>query len=392
MYWVKRHLGAPVLVLSLVLTAILALVACDSDAPEAPVQAPVPTTAGIEPTVAPASVAPPRQMQASEPTVTPAVSRLATPPPPTTRPIRPSPPTATPEQAPPEPEQPAGPTLPSAIVDVHGNEVVVEDVSRIVVMNGDVTEVVYALGLGGNVVAVDTSATYPQQALALPKIGYQRSLSAEGILSMAPTVVIGNTNAGPPEVLEQIRATGVPVVILDNVSTIAGASRKIRSVAQALGVPEKGEELAAALEEQIGEVIALSAQAEDKPTAVFLYMRGLDSLFLIGQDHLSHELFEASGAVSGAAKVGVMAPFIPLTAEALAATDPDCIVVLTAGLESVGGEEGLLRIPGVGQTSAAEEGCIVDFDDQYFGGGGPRTASVLMDLLQVFHPDLAPTG
>ena len=267
-----------------------------------------------------------------------------------------------------------------------------EDISRIVVMNGDVTEVVYALGLGENIVAVDTSATYPHQALALPKIGYQRSLSAEGILSMTPTVVLGNTNAGPPEVLEQVRATGVPVVIFDNVSTLDGASQKIRGVAQALGVPEKGEELATVLEEQVSDVMALSAQAGEKPTAVFLYMRGLDSLFLIGQDHLSHELFEASGAVSGAAQAGVMAPFIPLTAEALAATDPDCIVVLTAGLESVGGEEGLLRIPGVGQTAAAEEGCIVDFDDQYFGGGGPRMGSVLLDLLRVFHPELAPAG
>ena len=70
---------------------------------------------------------------------------------------------------------------------------VVEDISRIVVLNGDITEVVFALGLGDNVVGVDTSATYPTEALELPKIGYQRSLSAEGILSMAPSVVIGNT-------------------------------------------------------------------------------------------------------------------------------------------------------------------------------------------------------
>ena len=274
-------------------------------------------------------------------------------------------------------------------MDVEGNEIIVEDISRIVVMNGDITEVVFALGLGENVVAVDTSATFPPEALQLPKIGYQRSLSAEGVLSMEPTLVIGNENAGPPEVLEQIRSAGVPVVVLESVTTIDGAPRKIRGVATALGVSDTGEAIAAELESQIAEVKTLSSQVEQRPTAVFLYMRGVDSLFLIGRQHLSHELFEASGAVSGGAAAGVDAPFIPLTAEALTAVNPDCIVVLTAGLESVGGEEGLLRLPGVAETAAADKGCILDFDDQYFGGGGPRMDNVLMELLGAFHPDLA---
>ena len=119
-------------------------------------------------------------------------------------------------------------------------------------------------------------------------------------------------------------------------------------------------------------------------------MRGLDTLFLGGEGHLSHELFEASGAVSGGAALGVKAEVIPLTAESLAAADPDCILVLAGGLESVGGLEGIVTIPGVAETTAAQEGCILDFDDQYFGGGGPRMGELLMELLQAFHPDLAP--
>ena len=329
-----------------------------------------------------------------EPTATPVPPQATATPVSTATPTSP-PPTATPTPRPtptPEPQAPDGPVLPATVTDFEGNEVVVDDVSRIVSLNGDVTEVVFALGLGDNLVAVDTSATYPAEALQLPKIGYQRSLSAEGILAMSPTVVIGNTNAGPPPVLAQIRATGVPVVIVDTASTLDGAARKIRTVAQALGVSHEGEELASTLESEIDEVKSLSAGAQERPTAVFLYMRGLDALFLIGQDHVSHELFEASGAVSGAVAAGVTEGYIPLTAESLAAADPDCIVVLTAGLQSVGGREGLVNLPGVGQTAAAEEGCILDFDDQYFAGGGPRTGQVLMELLRAFHPDLAPGG
>ena len=119
-------------------------------------------------------------------------------------------------------------------------------------------------------------------------------------------------------------------------------------------------------------------------------MRGLDSLFMAGQGDLSHELFEASGAISGGAAAGVRAPFVPLTAEALVAADPDCIVVFTSGLRTVGGREGLKRLPGISQTTAAADECILDFDGQYLAGGGPRTGAVLMDLLRAFHPELAP--
>lgn len=381
-------------ILSAALAVIAALAACGASA------TPASQPAGAAPTTAaPAATAVPTQPQAATATAVPPTATAAPtkPPPPTATPRPtatpvPTPaPTTTPEPtATPTPEPVAqGPVLPATIVDATGNEVVVEDISRIVVLNGDITEVVFALGLGDNVVGVDTSATYPTEALALPKIGYQRSLSAEGILSMAPSVVIGNTLAGPPEVIEQVRSTGTSVVIVEPAISLAGAAAKIRNVAQALGVSDEGEEKAAGLEMEIAEVKAAAADAQDKPTAVFLYMRGLDSLFLAGQFDLSHELFEASGAIGGGGVLGVTERFIPLTAEALAAADPDCIVVFTSGLETVGGRDGLLKVPGVAQTAAGQEGCILDFDGQYIAGGGPRTGSALKELLAAFHPDLA---
>ena len=324
---------------------------------------------GLQPT--PASAPEP------DPTAT-----AAPPPEPTSAPAPTPAPTAT-------PEAPDEPVLPVTVTDATGNEVTVEDISRIVVLNGDITEVVYALGLGDNIVAVDSSATYPEEALALPKVGYQRSLSAEGILSMDPTVIIGNTRAGPPEVIEQIRAAGVPVVVVEPAETLEGVSTKILGVAEALGVMSRGQAIVEEVEAQIVEVREQAAKAEDKPVALFLYMRGLDTLFLIGTAHITHELFEASGAISGAAVAGIHAPFIPLTAEALVAANPDCILVFTLGLQSVGGIEGLKGIPGVAETTAAQEGCIHAFDDQYMGGGGPRTGELLQELLELFQPDLA---
>ena len=394
----KAYCPARWLISIATILTVLILAACGSDPTATPIRSvatPVPPTPASTPTPATVPSTPVPTMTPPTPTPTrameaPTPDPTATPTPVALTPTETAAPSPEPTPQPTEKPASTGPDLPASIVDVHGNEVTVEDISRIVVMNGDITEVVFALGLGDNVVAVDTSATFPPEALELPKIGYQRSLSAEGVLSMEPTVVIGNENAGPPEALEQIRATGVPVVVLESVNTIDGAARKIRGVATALGVLDKGEAIAAELEAQIEEVKQLAATVEERPTAVFLYMRGMDTLFLIGRQHLSHELFEASGAISGGAAAGVNAPFVPLTAEALTAVNPDCIVVLTAGLMSVGGIDGLLQLPGIGQTTAAEEGCILDFDDQYFGGGGPRMGDVLMELLRAFHPDLVP--
>ena len=382
----KRALAIKSIVVAIALVAVVILAGCSGESPTSTPR-PTATTTPPTPTVPPSAPAPTSTLAPTSTTLT-----STTPPPTPTAPPAPPVPTSEPTTAPgPVSPEPLAPQLPAQVTDVSGNRVTVTDVSRIVVMNGDFTEVVFALGLGDYVVAVDTSATYPAEVTNLPQIGYQRVLSAEGVLSMDPTVVIGSTNAGPPEVLEQIRAAGVPVVVLESVTTVDGGARKIRGIAQALGVPDRGEALARKLEIQISAARALSAQAQERPTAVFLYMRGLDTLFLGGKGHLSHELFESSGAVSGGAALGVEAQVIPLTAESLAAADPDCIVVLTRGLESVGGLEGIVTIPGVGETAAAQEGCILDFDDQYFGGGGPRMGQLLMELLQAFQPELAHT-
>jgi len=127
------------------------------------------------------------------------------------------------------------PVLPATVTDIDGNSVEVTDVSRIVPLSGDVAEIVWTLGLAANVVGVDVSAVYPAgQWDALPKIGFERQLSAEGILALTPTVIVGKEQAGPAPVLEQLRGAGVPVVIIPEPQTIEAPVSKIRDVADAL--------------------------------------------------------------------------------------------------------------------------------------------------------------
>ena len=129
------------------------------------------------------------------------------------------------------------PVLPVVVTDLTGTEVTINSVDRIIPLDGTVAEVVFALGLGGRVVATDMSATFPPEADALPEIGYQRALTAESIATYSPTVLLATEIAGPPGVIDDLRRLGFPVVIVPNQSGPGGPPEKIRAVAQALGVP-----------------------------------------------------------------------------------------------------------------------------------------------------------
>lgn len=282
------------------------------------------------------------------------------------------------------------PTLPTTVTDANGNRVTVADVSRIVPLNGDLAEIVWALGLGGDVVGVDVSATYPPAATGpLPKIGYQRQLSAEGVLSLSPTVIVGSREAGPPEVIEQIRTAGVPVVIINAPETSLDApAAKIRAVAAALGVPDRGEQLAARTQAEIDAALALAGQAMDAPSVLFLYVRGAGTQMVAGAETSADTLITAAGGVNAAAEADLVG-FQPLTAEALAAAQPEVLLLLSAGLESIGGVDGLLQIPGVAQTPAGEARRVLAYDDLYLLGMGPRTGQALGELVTGLHPELA---
>jgi iron complex transport system substrate-binding protein len=238
------------------------------------------------------------------------------------------------------------PALP-AVVRSRGDAGAVEvsDVSRIVALNGDVNEILYALGLGENIVANDITATFPADATKKPKIGYGRQLSAEGLLALKPTLIIGNEDAGPATVVAQLRSTNIPVVIVPAGDDVGDAAKKIRWVAKAVGLSAAGEALADTVERDIAAVQrrwAASARHLE-PKAVFLYLRGPKTQLLGGAGTRAHAMLSAAGATDAGAYLAGVTGYVPITSEALVRAKPDTIVVLEDGLASVGGVDGLLR-------------------------------------------------
>lgn len=257
---------------------------------------------------------------------------------------------------------------------------------RIVSVGGSVTEIVYALGAGADVVGVDTSSTYPEAATELPQVGYQRRLSAEGVLSLRPDVVLVSSDAGPPVVLSHLKAA-VEVVEIPSVYSVAGAEDKIRLIANILGRKEQGEQLVGNLRRDLAVAQAALDRVRSQPSVLFLYARGLGTLYVSGTGTAADAMIRLAGGVNA---VSEYADFKPFTPEAVVAAAPDVLLMLSRGLESLGGIEGLLQLPGIALTEAARHRRVVAMDDLYLSSFGPRLGAALNELIFHLHPELTP--
>jgi iron complex transport system substrate-binding protein len=280
------------------------------------------------------------------------------------------------------------PGLPVTYTGADGVTSTITDASRIVTLSGEFTETVFALGLGPNVVAVDLSSVYPEEALGLPKVGVEFRLLAEPIIAQEPTVVIGDEDAVPRDVIEQVRAAGIPVVIFPALTTIDAPVEKIRQVSHVLGIEEAGEALAAIVRAEIDDALALAAKAPSRPRAAFVYIASAETVLIFGEDTVGGAMLAAAGAHNVAADAGISG-WMPLTPEALAAGEPEVLVTASRGVATVGGLDAFLALPGVAETPAARERRVLVFEDLYILGLAPRTGQALRELVLGLHPELA---
>lgn len=285
-----------------------------------------------------------------------------------------------------EPEQ----TLPAVVVDSQGTQVSVTDTSRILTLDiyGSISRIVFELGLGDSVVARDTSSAFAE-ASELPVVTENgHDLNAEAILEAAPTVIITDTSLGPWDTILQMRDAGIPVVVVDSHRSLETIGSLTQQVADALGVSERGAALAArtisAVDAKIAEVAAIApTDPAKKLRMMFLYVRGQSGVYyLFGEESGADSLIEALGGVDVAGEIGWQG-MRPVTDEALVDANPDLLIMMTKGLESVGGVDGLVEhLPAVAQTDAGRNRRVVDMSDTTVLSFGPAAASVL-DALAV---------
>jgi iron complex transport system substrate-binding protein len=250
---------------------------------------------------------------------------------------------------------------------------------RIVAVGGPVTEIAFALGAGDRVIATDTSSVYPPEATRLPQVGYQRALAAETLLAHAPDLVLASADAGPPTALAQLRTAGVRVELIPTASTIEEAARRVEAVGAALGVGPPATALAIRLRRDAEQARArcCSVPGRSAPGAVVVYARGGGTVMLAGTDTPAAAILDLAGARNA---ITGFSGYKPISAEALVHAAPDVIVIPARGLASLGGEAGLLALPGVADTPAGRRHRIVAIDDLLLLGFGPRLPSAIDEL------------
>ena len=276
---------------------------------------------------------------------------------------------------------------PVVFTGADGVETAIADTSRVVSLNGDLTEIIFALGLGDSLVAVDITTTFPPEADVLPEVGFGQQLAAEAVLAFSPSLVIGDQQVAPAETITQLRDAGVPVVIVETQTTVDGVADKIMDVATVLDATEAGRELAESVNAAIAEARSLAETADAPRSAAFIYARGPQQLFLFGAGTVTESMIVSANGVDTIAAGGVSG-VVPLTPEALAAAAPEVIILPASGVGALGGLEGVSALPGVAETPAGEAGAFLVYDDGLFLNLGPRTGDALLQLVRDLHPDL----
>lgn len=247
--------------------------------------------------------------------------------------------------------------------------------ARVVSVGGAVTEMVYALGAGATLVGADSTSLHPEAANRLPRVGYMRQLSAEGVLSLRPDLVLATAEAGPPATLAQLRASGVSLERLPVRHSVTAVRENLLAVAEALGRRAEGEALVRRFDADWSAVRERVARYPTQPRVLFVMAHGGAPL-AGGRDTAADAMIGLAGAVNAAAALD---GYKPLTAEAVLAAAPDVILVTTQGLEN-GGIDGLLARPGIALTTAGRQRRVAAMDAVLLLGFGPRLPQAVEQL------------
>jgi iron complex transport system substrate-binding protein len=253
---------------------------------------------------------------------------------------------------------------------------------RIVALANGAAELISAMGYRENLVGRDIASSTPELK-DVPIVTSGHQVLPETIVALNPSLVIVDDATGPQSAITKVKNSGIKVVTVLQSWNMSDVSKKVTQLGQALKAPQSAELLIAKLEATVAET-KFSATSNKRPKIAFLYLRGTSSIYLVGgRDSGADYLIEATGGIDVGAQV-LDKPFNPLTAETMATLNPDIVLVMIGGLESVGGLAGLKDLPGIAQTPAGKSGHVVAVDDSLLLSFGPRTPSLIEQLSIAF--------
>lgn len=250
---------------------------------------------------------------------------------------------------------------------------------KVLVLGGTIAEIIHDLGAFDRVIARDSTTTYPESVTALPDVGYLRSLSAEGVLSVGPELIIAEAEAGPPEVAEALQSAGVPWVTIPETYEATGVITRIHAVGEALGLPEEAAALAATTQASLDEAAVAAAAIPDDQRKKVLFVLSLQGgrVMAAGAHTSAEAIITLAGGVN--ALDGVEG-FKQVNDEAITAAAPDVILLMNHGGPMAMTEDDLFALPALANTPAAADRAVIRMDGLLLLGFGPRTGEAALEL------------
>lgn len=264
--------------------------------------------------------------------------------------------------------------------DKHVDEAEVKEKKslRIVSLAGALTETVYSLGKTEQIVGIDITSTYPEeQTAALPKLGHISSVNSEGVLSLKPDLVLVLKKGLRQELVQQLNAAGVKVLIIDQEFSIKGTKQLIDTLANVLDAQAAADSLKSKIDADLAKMKPLAQPKQ----ALFIYARGAGNMSVGGKGTAVAELIEIAGGENVA---NDFEAYKPLTAEAMVKANPEIILFFQSALKSMGGAKALNQIPAIAQTKAGAKETFLGMDGLFMAGFGPRVGEAALALNQAF--------
>jgi iron complex transport system substrate-binding protein len=253
---------------------------------------------------------------------------------------------------------------------------------RIVCVSKQLTEFYFALGLGDRLVGVDLSSTYPPEAKKLTTVGYHRHLSAEGIISLDPTLVTHQGDVAPPHVMEQLKQVGIPIKVYPNGSTLDSARLVLQMLAHEYGVDSIAARLNRELDEDLKKAADIVKQYPGKPRVLVIHFgQQRNQYFIMGTRGTANAMVTMAGGVNAADT----SSFRNLSPEVILKSQPDVILATDFGWDRLGSREKFLELPGIALTPAAKNGRIYRVEEHDLVYFGPRSGQNIINIAKLIH-------
>jgi iron complex transport system substrate-binding protein len=248
---------------------------------------------------------------------------------------------------------------------------------------------IYELGAQADLVGVDYSSTYPPEIKKLPTVGYHRALSAEGILSLHPTMILEDDNIGPENVVRQLEALHIPMKSFQAKNDSAeGTKALLREMGAFFHKEKRANELCAQMDREMAAAAEAVKQYKTTPRVAVIHFGRASNTYLIvgnggrGDASTAGKIVELAGGQMAIQQQGMQRMASP---EIIAKSNPDVILMTEFGFDQLGSMEKAKALPGVAETDAAKNNRIYRVPEHELMYFGPTTGQAIQELAKLIH-------